>query len=71
MRCYDGCPDSSYQALLDSCAAARATIIKLGYTVTYFPMEERYMAFKDFRPASAFFVTVQLLAAYLIAVEES
>ena len=70
MRCYNGCPDSEYQALIDSCTVARGALLALGYTATYFPMEERYMAFKGHRPASPFFVTIHSLADYLLSPQQ-
>lgn len=44
-RCYDGCPDSGLQREIDEKARCRAAIQALGYSVTYFPSGEFYMAF--------------------------
>lgn len=45
MRCYNGCPDSALQAVLDEQARIRAAIQARGCSVTYFPMGEFYQAF--------------------------
>lgn len=45
MRCYNGCPDSALQAVLDEASRLRAAIEARGYSVTYFPNGEFYQAF--------------------------
>lgn len=44
-RCYNGCPDSGLQRELDELSRLRSAIHARGYTVTYFPNGEFYMAF--------------------------
>ena len=65
MRCYNGCPDSELKAYWDNIAKCKQEIIDLGYTVTYFPMEGKYMAFKNYRPASQFHGSLASLLATL------
>lgn len=48
MRCYNGCPDKELQAVLDDNAAAEIELAVFGARATYFPMEERWMVFKDY-----------------------
>lgn len=47
MRCYDGCPDSEYQAYLDARAAAdkRLAAANPNARCVYFPMEEKFLVF--------------------------
>jgi hypothetical protein len=45
VRCYNGCPDSELQRVLDTRARIRASIQARGLTVTYFPEGEFYQAF--------------------------
>jgi hypothetical protein len=68
MRCYNGCPDSELQALLDAQARARAELqAKLpGASATYFPMEEKWMVFRDLQPLTGFKDT--LIAAVAAAI---
>jgi hypothetical protein len=54
MRCYDGCPDSQLQALIDRSNEAKRVIETLGASVTYFPMEGQFMAFQHYKPISRF-----------------
>lgn len=65
MRCYDGCPDSELQALIDAKIKARKEIESLGYTVTYFPMEDKWMAFKNYLPATKFHNSIIEIASIL------
>ena len=46
MRCYNGCPDSELQALLDETHRLRESLraVDKEARVTYFPMEEKYRA---------------------------
>lgn len=61
MRLYNGCPDDALAAVWKSRADARAKARELGYSITYFPLEERYMAFRlaDFSEASPFCYSVE------------
>jgi len=53
MRCYNGCPDSALQLVLDENARVRAEIQARGCSVTYFPNGEFYQAFDArHRPAT-------------------
>lgn len=45
MRCYNGCPDTELQALLDENDRLRAEIIRRGFWVTYFPNGEFFQVF--------------------------
>lgn len=56
MRCYDGCPDKEYQALLDGRALARKRLAAVGLRATYFPLESMYMVFdSNFLPFGPFY----------------
>lgn len=44
MRCYNGCPDDELAAVWKSRDDAKAEAKRLGYVITYFPVEERYAA---------------------------
>lgn len=44
MRCYNGCPDSELQRLLDRKAELRASLPD-GVRCTYFPMESQWQMF--------------------------
>lgn len=66
MKIYDRCPDEKTQAWLDD---KRKTIKRLdaaGFTVSFFPMEQKWMAFKGYVAASAFHDTVQQVAEELL-----
>lgn len=54
MRCYRGAPDKELQARLDSISSARMDAVKNGMTVTFFPAERQYMAFKEYKSVSGF-----------------
>lgn len=55
MRCYNGCPDKEYQALLDGRALARKRLAVIGLRDTYFPLEGMYMVFdSNFLPFGPF-----------------
>lgn len=56
MRLYNGCPDKELQAIWDANRAAREEARSLGMSITYFPMEEKYMAFslEDYSERSQF-----------------
>lgn len=54
MRCYNGCPDSKMQAVIDDQMKATKELEDIGATVTYFPMEEKWMAFKDNQAITSF-----------------
>ncbi len=58
MRCYDGCPDKELQAVLDAASNAHAELRTKGLRATYFPMEGKWMVFKDVQPVSEFKNTV-------------
>lgn len=62
----NGCHDEATQAWLDD---KRETIERLdaaGFTVSFFPMEQKWLAFKDYVAASAFHDTVQQVAEELL-----
>lgn len=65
MRCYDGCPDSDLKALLDDREKVRAAIVKAGYSVTWFPNGEFYMAFKDYGSVTSELPSLRAVAAAL------
>ena len=44
MRCYNGCPDSELQALIDHRKALKDEAKSLGYRLTWYPSEERWGA---------------------------
>jgi hypothetical protein len=52
MRCYNGYPDSKLQALLDRNEAKRKELTDVipGASCTYFPVEECYQCFLDYKP---------------------
>lgn len=54
MRCYNGCPDSELQALLDDQALATKQLAAIGARATYFPMEQKWMVFKDYEAITEF-----------------
>lgn len=62
MRCYNGCPDKELQAVLDDNAAAEIELAVFGARATYFPMEERWMVFKDYKPVTDFHSSKRLAA---------
>jgi len=47
MRCYNGCPDSELQALIDDNTLATKQLATIGAHAIYFPMESAWMVFKD------------------------
>jgi len=47
MRCYNGCPDSELQAFLDDQELATKQLAAIGSRATFFPMEQKWMVFKD------------------------
>jgi hypothetical protein len=51
MRCYNGCPDSALQALLDAKRKAHEELraVDPGARATYFPVEEEWSVWKDNR----------------------
>lgn len=58
MRYYNGCPDSKFQAYLDEQNRLHAELGRMGIRATYFPAEERWMGFKDYRPVTEFHATL-------------
>ena len=54
MRCYNGCPDKELQALLDDQALATKELAAIGARATYFPMEQKWMVFKDYEAITEF-----------------
>lgn len=54
MRCYNGCPDSELQAFLDDQALATKELAAIGARATYFPMEQKWMVFKDYEAITEF-----------------
>lgn len=54
MRCYNGCPDSELQALIDDSAKATQELKAIGAHATYFPVEDQWMVFKDYQPLTGF-----------------
>ncbi len=67
MRCYNGCPDTAYQKYLDARENDRKEIIKLGFTVTYFPSGEFYQGFKNYIPVTREHASIGGVLAELIA----
>lgn len=59
MRCYDGCPDSELKALMDANAETERKATLAGIRLTYFPVEEMWMAFRGVKIASEFHPTRQ------------
>lgn len=47
MRCYNGCPDSALQALLDDSERATKQLAAIGARATYFPVEQGWLVFRD------------------------
>lgn len=63
MRLYNGCPDSELQAKLDDDKLAGNQLAKIGLRATYFPMEQKWMAFDcDSLAVSEFYDTKRQLA---------
>jgi len=58
-RIYNGCPDSETQAWLDDKEQAKQKLSDAGFTVSFFPMEQKWMGFKDYRSVSKFHDTIQ------------
>ena len=58
MRCYNGCPDSQLQAHIDEQNRLHKELSLRGATATYFPVEERWMIFKDYKPVTEFHTTL-------------
>jgi len=54
MRCYNGCPDSELQALLDDAKKAGEELAKKGMRAVYFPAEGAWMVFKNLAPVTDF-----------------
>lgn len=54
MRCYNGCPDSELQAILDDNELASKELAAIGARATYFPMEQKWMVFKDYKAITEF-----------------
>jgi hypothetical protein len=71
VRLYNGCPDSALLASMLEKQATKDRLTAAGFTVTYFPVEERWMGFKDYKPVSAFHPTVQGVAHELLGVAVS
>ena len=67
MRCYDGCPDSEYQAHLDDEAKASEELSKIGARATYFPMEGMWMVFKDYKAISGFYPSKRAAASAVLS----
>lgn len=63
MRCYDGCPDSELQALLDDARRASRELEAAGLRATYFPVEQGWMVFRDLTPISTNFYPTKRAAA--------
>lgn len=59
MRCYDGCPDAYLQSKIDSRDKARKRLENVGLTVTYFPLEQKWMVFKCNELISDFYNSVE------------
>lgn len=65
LKLYNGCPNDELQAIWDANAATRAEAKKLGIHLTYFPLEEKYMACTSlesgtpYRELSGFHATLQ------------
>jgi hypothetical protein len=65
MRIYDGCPDEETQAWLDAKEAAKNRLTQAGFTVAYFPMEQKWLGFKDYVPVTKFLDTIDQVAEEL------
>lgn len=65
MRLYDGHPDKELKAKMDADAADAAAkkLAAIGARATYFPMEEKWMVFKNYKAVTGFHPTIQSAAA--------
>ncbi len=71
MRCYNGCPDSELQSVLDANEDAKKRLNDLGANATYFPREQMWLVFKDNRPVGEFKSTIcQAADAYIASMKE-
>ena len=57
MRCYNGCPDSALLSFLNDLALATEELKTIGARATYFPMEQKWMVFKDNKAITEFHET--------------
>jgi hypothetical protein len=65
VRCYNGCPDSALQAVLDSRSRAHDALAQMGARATWYPVEQKYMVFVGIKPLTwDMFGTVEAAAAY-------
>lgn len=62
MRCYHGCPDKELKLVLDDQENARKELAKIGAHATYFPMEQKWMVFKNYESISSFHDTIRQAA---------
>jgi hypothetical protein len=46
MRCYNGCPDTQLQSLLDAQSAAHQELKSKGLHATYYPVEQKWLVFR-------------------------
>lgn len=53
-RCYNGCPDKELQAIIDESKRQDAVLKRFGAHATYYPMEERWMVWKNFDAVTDF-----------------
>lgn len=67
MRCYNGCPDSDLQKILDDATLAHKQLAARGVRATYFPAEAAWMVFKDYKPITGFYSSVRNAANAVIA----
>ena len=65
MRCYNGCPDSELKTYLQVQESYKQAITAAGYSVTWFPMEEKWLVFKGYHAVSPFLNTLAEAAAYV------
>lgn len=54
MRCYNGCPDSELQSVIDANIDAGKRLIEVGASVTYFPAEGKWLVFRGNKPIGDF-----------------
>ena len=62
MRIFNGCPDAEASAWIKANETTKNRLNAAGFAATYFPMEQKWMAFKDYLPVSDFYPTIQQLA---------
>ena len=53
MRCYDGCPDSKLQALIDERERLRKQLSAYDARCVYFPVEQAYQVWQGLHPVTS------------------